>query len=129
MPKTSSGFTLIELMITVAIVAILAAVALPAYNNHIIRSKRTAAQVQMMDIATRQQQFLLANRSYADKTTLEANGYALPSEVSAAYSYSIELTTSTLPTFTITFVPSGTQASDGTLTFTSQGLKSPAAKW
>lgn len=126
---SSRGFTLIELMITVAVVAILAAVALPSYQQYVIRGKRAAAQAEMMDIANRQQQFLLANRSYADKTTLEASGYALPTEVSAHYAYTITVGAGAVPTFTITFTPSGSQASDGALSLTSEGVKTPAAKW
>ena len=57
--KSKHGFTLIELMIAVAIVGILAAVAYPAYTQYMIRANRAAAQSEMMDIANRQQQFLL----------------------------------------------------------------------
>ncbi len=56
-----------------------------------IRAKRSAAQAQMMEIANRQQQFLLANRSYADKTALTASGYSLPADVAANYDYTITL--------------------------------------
>ena len=130
MPIRSRGFTLIELMVVVAIVAILAAIAYPSYQQYIIRGKRSAAQAQMMDIANREQQYLLANRAYADKTALEAGGYALPSEVSGNYGYSITVTNAaTPPTFTITFTPSGAQASDGNLTLDSAGSKSPTNKW
>jgi type IV pilus assembly protein PilE len=127
--RRRNGFTLIEVLITVAMVAILTAIALPSYTKYIIRSKRSAAQSQMMDIANRQQQFLLANRSYADAATLANSGYALPADVSANYGYGITLSTTAVPGFTLTFTPTGAQASDGTLTLTSEGVKSPADKW
>ena len=123
------GFTLIELMIAVVIIGILLAVALPAYQDYVISGNRTAAQAQMMDIANRQQQYLLANRSYASKTQLESSGYALPSEVSRSYSYTITLGSGSVPSFTITFDSTGSQASDGDLTLNSEGVKTPAGKW
>ncbi|MFV0676359.1 type IV pilin protein [Variovorax sp. tm] len=127
--RRSSGFTLIEVMVTVAIVAILAAIALPSYQQYVIRSKRSAAQAQMMDIANRQQQFLIANRGYADKAALTASGYSLPPEVSANYSYDVTLSTSGVPGYTLTFTPTGSQSGDGDLGLTSEGVKTPAGKW
>ncbi|MDP9910576.1 type IV pilus assembly protein PilE [Variovorax boronicumulans] len=127
--RTSGGFTLIEVMITVAIVAILASIALPSYRQYIVRSKRSAAQAQMMDIANRQQQFLIANRSYADKTALTTSGYSLPAEVSSNYSYDVTLQDAGPPTFTITFTAIGSQAGDGNLGLTSEGVKTPPEKW
>nr|MDP2192435.1 type IV pilin protein [Rhodoferax sp.] len=124
-----NGFTLIELMITTVIVAILASIAYPSYTQYIVRANRSAAQAQMMDIANRQQQFLLASRAYASKTTLEASGYAPPSTVSAKYNYDIAVGTATVPSFTITFTPTGTQAADGNLTLNSEGVKTPTTKW
>ena len=122
------GFTLIELMITVAIVGILAAVAYPSYTTHVIKSNRRAAQAQMLDIANRQQQFLLANRSYATTTELTNSGYNLPTEVSTRYSYAITIGTSTVPAYTITFTAIGGQVGDGALTFDSSGVKLPVSK-
>jgi len=127
--RKQHGFTLIELVITVAVIAILAAIALPSYQQYVIRSKRSAAQAAMMDIANRQQQFLLANRSYADNAALAASGYALPSEVGSNYSYSITLSATTEPGFTLTLTPTGSQASDGALSLNNQGVKSPSEKW
>jgi len=126
--RRRNGFTLIEVMITVVIIAILASIAIPSYQRYVIRAKRSAAQAQMMEIANRQQQFLLANRSYADKTTLTASGYALPADVAANYDYTITVTTE-IPGFVLTFTPSGTQQSDGNLTLDNQGAKTPADKW
>ncbi|MDN4590440.1 prepilin-type cleavage/methylation domain-containing protein [Xenophilus aerolatus] len=127
--RRARGFTLIEVLITVAIVAILAAIALPSYNQYVIRSKRSAAQAEMMNIANREQQYLLAQRVYADKTALIAGGYVLPTEIAASYDYDVALSSSGPPTFTITFQPKGSQASDGNLTLDSQGVKTPEGKW
>lgn len=123
------GFTLIEVLIVVVIIGILAAIAMPSYQQYVIRGKRSAAQARMMDIAILEQQYLLANRSYANKATLEANGYALPSEVSANYSYDVTLGAGTVPSYAITFTATGSQQSDGVISLTSEGLKSPASKW
>lgn len=124
-----NGFTLIELMISVAIVGILASIAFPSYTQYMIRANRAAAQSEMMAIANRQQQFLLTNRAYVDKTTLEASGYTLPVDVSAKYSYAIVLGGGTVPFFTLTFTPLGSQAGDGDLMLDSNGVKTPADKW
>ena len=123
------GFTLMELMITVAVIGILAAVAFPSYTQYVVRANRSAAQAQMMDIANRQLQFLLANRAYATKPTLEASGYSPPASVSAKYSYDIEVGTAAVPSFTITVTATGTQATDGILRLNSVGVKTPLEKW
>ncbi len=127
--RTSGGFTLIEVMITVAIVAILASIALPSYRQYVIRAKRSAAQAQMMDIANRQQQFLIANRKYADTTALTGSGYSLPAEVSSNYSYTVTIPDDGPPAFTLTFTPIGSQTGDVELGLTSEGVKTPANKW
>ncbi len=129
--KRQNGFTLIELMIAVAIVAILAAIALPSYRQYVIRGNRAAAKSAMMDIANREQQFLLANRVYADKTAL---GSVVPAEVTTNYDWDVVAgsdPTTLSPTFLITFTPIGGQASDGpdALTLDNAGNKLPAGKW
>jgi type IV pilus assembly protein PilE len=124
-----TGFTLLELLFAAVLVSVLVAIALPNYREFVVRSKRSAAQGQMMDIASREQQYLLANRVYADKAALEAGGYALPKEVGSSYSYDITVGTSTVPAFTISFSPFGPQDKDGVLTLNSEGVKAPAAKW
>ncbi len=122
------GFTLIEMLIAVVIVGILAAIALPSYQQQVIRANRSAAQSQMMEIANREQQYLLANRSYASKTIL-AVSYTLPSEVSSKYTYGITVGSAAAPSYVITFTPTGTQTSDGVLTLSSEGVKTPTSKW
>lgn len=116
-------------MVVLAIMGILVAIAWPAYQKHFIRVARTDAQAQMMDIAIRQEQFMLADRAYADKTTLEASGYTLPTKVAAKYTYNITLGAGTVPTFLITFTPYASQVSDVVLTLNNEGAKTPADKW
>ena len=116
-------------MIVTAVIAILASLALPAYRQYVIRGHRSAAIAQMMDLANREQQFLLTNRAYSDSATLAANGYALPPEVSQFYSWKVEAPAGAPPSFLITFTPKAGQASDGVLTLDSSGNKTPAEKW
>lgn len=129
MGRSAKGFTLIEVMIVVAILGILGAIALPAYSKYVLRGKRVAAQSQMMDIANREEQFLLANRSYANKATLVSNGYVLPADVAANYTYDVTVGTDGPPGYVITLTATGAQTGDGNLSLTSTGVKSPANKW
>ena len=65
----SAGFTLIELMIVVAIVGLLAAIALPSYQSYIARGNRAAARAQLSQAAQYMQRFYAANDRYdADRT-------------------------------------------------------------
>jgi type IV pilus assembly protein PilE len=62
--RSFAGFTLIEVMITVAVVAILAAVALPNYFDYVTRSRIVEAKTNLADMRTRFEQYFLDNRSY-----------------------------------------------------------------
>lgn len=123
------GFTLIELMMVIVIMAILLVVVLPAFQDQIRRGHRAAAKSEMLDIANRQQQFLLANRAYtADVGELS---YSMPAEVKDRYADppTITLGGGAVPSYRMTFVAKGSQASDGDLWITSEGAKGPPEKW
>lgn len=124
-----AGFTLVELVVTVAILAILASIVVPSYTEYLKKGRRAAAESLMMDVAQRQQQYLLDARSYAsDLATL---GVTTPADVSAYYTVTVAAVDGTPPTFTVTATPiAGTaQAGDGTLTLDNTGAKAPANKW
>ena len=63
--SNKNGFTLIELMIVVAIIGIIAAVAYPSYVEHVNKGSRTEAMTSLLDIANRQEQFFADNHRYA----------------------------------------------------------------
>lgn len=124
-----SGFSLIELMIVVAIIGILAAIAFPNYAEYVLRSNRADAQSLLMNFSARQQQRLLDVRSYA--SALADVGVTVPSAVAARYTITVVASNTGVPTFTATATPSGAQTRDkcGTLTINNVGAKTPATCW
>lgn len=131
--KRIKGFSLIELMIAVVIVGILVVIAVPSYQNYVIKANRAAAQAFMMDVDNRQKQYLLDARSYldvADNSGFSDLGMSVPADVSDFYDVTVT-TSSTPPAFTITAVPiaGSKQANDDTLTLNSSGTKTPTDKW
>jgi type IV pilus assembly protein PilE len=122
------GFTLVELMTVVAVIALLAVIALPGYQQYVLRASRTAAQSLMLDLANREHQYFAANRTYATSTQL---GFAMPADLVPYYTAAIALVAGPPPGFTITLTPvaGSTIASDGALMLDGTGKKVPADKW
>lgn len=125
--RLGSGFTLIELMVTVAIIGILAAAAYPSYVQYVVRSNRAAADSFLLEVASMQERFLVDNRSYA--TSLAALGYtSLPAAISPNYQITVTAVAGPPLGYVLTATPQGTQATNdtacGTLTLSSTGDKS-----
>jgi type IV pilus assembly protein PilE len=116
-------------MIAVSIVGVLASIAWPSYLQYVVRGRRSSAKATMMDLANREQQYLVANRGYADTATLQASGYTVPRDVSQDYTWAVNLGTGSTPTFAITFTPIGPQVSDGALMLDQAGNRTPIGKW
>ena len=121
----AAGFTLIELMITVAVMGVLAAIAYPSYMNYVARGNRSAAQSFMLEVTSRQERYLLDARQYAaDLATL---GMTVPDTVSPNYSVTITGVTAAPPGYVVQAAPIGGQANNdancGTLTIGGTGAK------
>jgi len=132
--RFARGFSLIEVMVVVAIVGLLAVIAYPSYQGHIRKGARASAQAEMMKIADRQAQYLLDARTYAvGSGALTALNISLPTDVSAKYTVTITAadgtdTPSTPPSYTIRATPvtGNAQVPDGELTLTHAGMKTRA---
>lgn len=119
----ATGFTLIELMIVVAVVAILASIAVPSYQEQIRKSRRAQAKADLVEYAGLAERYFTVNNSYA--------GFTLPTTQSpregttARYTLTPSGAFTTTTSFTLTATPQGAQADDrcGTLSITNTGLK------
>ena len=109
--KKNYGFTLIELMITVAIVGILAAVAYPSYTDFVTRSNRSEGQRELLRLANLQEQLYVDTRAYTtDMTNL---GMKADPYVTETGNYSIDAVVNGT-TFTLTATAKGNQLSNDT---------------
>jgi len=135
MKRTAAGFTLVELMITVVIVAILTSIAVPSYRSYVVRNNRTVAKTALVEMASRQESFYTDRKRYA--ATLSALGYPadtvfvtrdsrLLAAVSSEAIYQIIMPVIATSRFTLSAVPVGSQASDtscGQLSLSFDGTK------
>src|SRR5258708_31686386 len=123
------GFTLIELMVAVAVVAIIAMIAIPSYTSQVVKGRRSSAEAYLMDVAQREQQYLLDARAYAYSET--ALSTTAPVDVSAYYTIDFPPPVLGPPNFIARATPkAGTaQAGDAVLTIDNNGAKAPTNLW
>ena len=135
----AAGFTLIELMIVVAVLSIIAAVAIPSYQQYNMRANRSAAAQVMLAIQNREEQYILDARAYmgnlgtaglniTGEGWICTNDPAIPSTSNCTNRFYTVTTAvpnpqTTPPTYSITAAPMPNQIADGTLTLTSAGTR------
>lgn len=126
----NKGFTLVELLVTVSMIAILAAIALPNYQHYGRKAKRTEAIAALLDMQMRQEKWRASNNSYNGT----ASQIGAPS--SADYTFSVTNVGVSSYTLNATAITSSTQVKDkqsstscSTLSIDQSGTRSPATCW
>ena len=135
------GFTLIELMITVAIVALLASIAYPAYTGSILKGRRAEGRTALLNLLQQQERYLTQTGSYLtfgaaatgnNGTSKDGTGVSIPFKTTSgdggSGSYQLAAAACTGSALnecvTLTAVPMKSDADAGTLSLTSTGAKS-----
>ena len=133
----AAGFTLIELMVVVGVVAVLGSIAVSTYRSYILRTNRTEARMALLATQVGQEKYFLQNNQYAQDiaTVIAAPPAGLGINLTAAGvttggNYTVSFAAVTPNTYTLQAVAKGTQTKDTaaclTLTINEQGLRTPA---
>lgn len=119
--QSNRGFTLLELMIVVAVITILAAIAYPNYTESVRKSRRAAATADLSELAQNLERWYTLNNNYSTYT-IPARLQRSPQQGTVYYTIRAVRAQNT---FTLTATPTGAQASDrcGALTLTHAGTK------
>jgi type IV pilus assembly protein PilE len=131
--KKAAGFTLMELMIVVAIVGILAAIAYPSYMDSVRKSRRADAKAALSNAAQALERYYTEKNTYLNATLGDGAGAIFPDHSpsdqahNSAY-YILSITNQGASTYTLNATPTGTMTSDscGTLTLDHIGQKGAA---
>ena len=124
--RRQTGVTLIELMVVIAIIGIVSAVALPAYNKHVLKSNRSNAQAILLETAQFMERYYTANNSYVNAAVLTAVVPKGATGTAIKYNVSFSVTP-TASAYTVQAVPANGQSGDscGTLTVSQTGAQTP----
>jgi type IV pilus assembly protein PilE len=132
--RKARGFTLIELVIAIAVIALLTVVAYPSYRQHLIRASREAAKSELVDFAALQEKIYLNSDAYASSVTgaytgNAAGGLGRTSGKTNDGKYSMSLVTAAQSfTMTATPVTGSLQVGDGNLAISSDGTRTWGSK-
>ena len=131
--KNTLGFSLLELLVVVGIVAIISVIAFPSYSRYILKSRRSEAMVNLLNLQASYEEYNAQNNSYPTSNTLPPAGTPIPA--TNYYSYT-SATTATSYTITATALLSSSQVNDtedgfacSTITINNIGTQSPSACW
>ena len=111
---TPRGFTLVELMIALAVVVLLSAVAYPSYQQQVAKGRRTDAKQSLLELSQRLERFYTERGTYVGAAVGSSGLY--PNISSGGY-YDLSITAQTLDGFTVKAAPRGSQAGDACASF------------
>lgn len=135
--RNQRGFTLIELMIVVALIGILVAIGYPSYQDYILKGNRAVAKAKLLDLMARQEQFFQDNKAYANDLTglgLAAatmgadqnSNWVTAGASNSIYDFSVSAFDGATFTYTLLATAAGPQADDtkcGNLSVTDTGMR------